>query len=74
MDTPLYDIAHNNTKRAMARYKNKWGHFNFYRPRPAMMLRWMEETGMTENQVFEQLSKERRYLIKQFYGIDNAPF
>ncbi|WP_013320978.1 hypothetical protein [Gloeothece verrucosa] len=73
MDTPLYDKANRNTRKAMARYKKKWGHINWYRPRPQMLQRWMEELGWTEEQVLEQLSKERRYLIKELYGID-APF
>lgn len=70
MDTPLYDLAHRNTRKAMTRYKNKWGHINWYRPRPQMLYRWMEELGWTEKQVLEQLSKERRYLVKENYGID----
>lgn len=70
MDTPLYNRAHNCTKRAMRRFKNRWGHINYYSPRKIMIERWMSELNLTEDEIREQLSKERRYLVKQNYGVD----
>lgn len=70
MDTPLYNSAGTRTKRAMRRPRNKWGHINFYYPRRDLILYWMDLFGWTEEEIIQQLSKERRYLVKEYYGID----
>jgi hypothetical protein len=70
MELVLYDRASTRTKRAMGRLKKKWGHINYYKPRKMLLERWKTELGWSEEQILEQLSKERRYLINHNYGID----
>lgn len=70
MDLILFDLSSNNTKRAMRRFKNRGGKINWYQPRPDLLQRWKNETGLSEKEVLKQLSKERRFLVKRDYGVD----
>ncbi len=67
-DLILYPLLNLRSKRAIlrtyppkSRFKNK---LYIYNPKPILLNRLASQTGMTENQVRQQLLVERRFLLK----------
>lgn len=61
----LYPLLSTRSRRSMMKTKKKWGHPHFYNPQRRLCLRLAYETGMTEDQVREQLKRERKILTGQ---------
>jgi len=69
MDLIIYPRLNTRSKRAIKREKKKWGHYYHYEPRVTLIQRLCSELGWSEEQVREQIRKERRFLIqnKQYF-------
>lgn len=65
----LYPRLNLRSKRAIIKTKKRWGHPYRYNPRQILLSRLSQETGMSEEQVREQLIKEREWLLthKQYF-------
>lgn len=61
----LYWMLSTCSQRALRRTKKQWGNPVFYNPQRRLCLRLAYETGMTEDQVREQLKRERKILTGQ---------
>jgi len=64
MEIELYYLLSTRSKRAMVRQRKKWGHTYQYRPRGTLLERLSRETGMSIDQVYLQLMRERAYMIR----------
>jgi len=64
MEVKLYYLLSTRSKRAMVRERKKWGHPYQYRPRGTLLERLSQETGMSIDQVYTQLMRERAYMIR----------
>ena len=62
MDLPIYNRLNIRSKRAMKRVRKKWGHSYQYNPRPVLIQRLCRELNWTEEEVREQIAKEREFL------------
>jgi transposase len=69
MQLILYPKLSRDSKTALTREKKKWGHPYIYNPRGDLLERLMDETGWTLDEVYNQLQKEREYILKyrQYY-------
>lgn len=65
----LYPLLSTTSKRAIRRKKKKLGHPYFYRPRKILLQRLAAQLGWTEQQVYDRLKEERRFLLQypQYY-------
>lgn len=52
------------SRRALLREKKSFGRPYYYRPRGDLLARLARETGMTYNELFDQLQKERMELLR----------
>ena len=70
MNLVIYPLLNTCSKRAIKRRKKKWGHWYQYEPRAILVQRLCAELGWSEEQVREQIRKEREFLLenKQYYG------
>jgi hypothetical protein len=64
MQLELYPKLSTRSKRAILKTKKKWGRDYFYTPRMALLLRLSQETGKTVEEVYQQLLREREFLLK----------
>ncbi|MBD2090977.1 hypothetical protein H6F67_14065 [Microcoleus sp. FACHB-1515] len=62
----LWPLLQTNSRRALVRKAKKYGHPYTYRPRGDLVTRLMEETGMTYEEVFNQLQKERVEMMREY--------
>jgi hypothetical protein len=63
MELILYPRLSTRSKRAITRRKKKWGHPYHYSPRGDLLERLSSETGMSIDEVYFQLQRERQYLL-----------
>ena len=52
------------SRRAMLKTKKKYGQPYIYNPRPRLLVRLSSETGMTVDETYNQLLKEREIMLK----------
>ena len=52
------------SRRAMLKTKKKYGQPYVYNPRPRLLVRLSSETGMTVDETYNQLLKEREIMLK----------
>lgn len=64
MNIILYPLLSTCSKRALLRSKKRYGNPYRYSPRGTLLQRLSTETGMSMTEVYNQLMKERDYLIK----------
>jgi hypothetical protein len=62
MDFIIYPLLNLRSKKALRRIKTRFGHTARYQPRPQLIERLKEETGMTEEQILRQIRKEQEYI------------
>jgi hypothetical protein len=67
MNLTLYPKLSTRSKKALTRKNGRWGKPYNYRPRGTLLQRLARETGLTIEQVWTQLEKEREYLMTQNY-------
>ena len=63
MELELYKRLSTRSRRAMKREKGKRGKTYCYQPRWNLLQRLSEETGLSTEQVYHQLQRERLYLL-----------
>jgi hypothetical protein len=61
---PLYRRLSTRSRRAIVRTNKRYGHPYTYNPRGNLLRRLSRETGMTLEQVYSQLMRERSELIR----------
>mgnify|MGYP001828678476 CR=1 FL=1 len=59
-----YPLLSTRSKRAMLREKSSYGADYHYRPRGHLLQRLSIETGLSAEDCYQQLLKERDYLLK----------
>lgn len=64
----LYRRLSTRSRRAIRKTKGRWGHPYKYRPRGNLMARLAEETGLSQEAVYDQLMKEREFLIQNSFS------
>ena len=64
MNIVLYPMLSTCSKRALLRSTKRYGHPYNYSPRGTLLQRLSDETGMSMTEVYNQLMKERQYLMK----------
>lgn len=64
VDLVVWPILNARSKRAILRQKKRWGHPYEYKPRRDLLARLSEELKMTEEQVKDQIDKEREWLLE----------
>ena len=64
MDLPIYNRLNTRSKRAMRRVRKRWGHPYQYNPRNVLIQRLSSELGLTEQEIREQIAKEREFLTR----------
>jgi hypothetical protein len=67
MNLTLYPKLSTRSKKALTRKSGRWGKPYNYQPRGNLLTRLARETGLTVEQVWMQLQKEREYLMAQNY-------
>jgi hypothetical protein len=65
MELLLYPKLSTRSRRAIRKEKGRWGHPYDYRPRGNLLSRLAFETGLSKEQVYDQLLKERHYLLSK---------
>lgn len=65
MELILYFKLQTKSRRAIQKTTALYGRTYNYRPRGELLVRLSEETGMTREQVYHQLQRERKYLLEQ---------
>lgn len=65
MELLLYRKLSTRSKRAMRRPRGKFGQPYEYRPRGHLVKRLAQETGQPIEWVYDQIAKEREYLVNQ---------
>jgi len=65
MQLVLYPKLSTRSRRAILKTKGKFGRAYYYSPRFPLIQRLSQETGMSIEQVYRQISIERRYLLQQ---------
>jgi hypothetical protein len=64
MELKLYPLLCTRSRRAILRTKKKWGGRYHYSPRIELIINLSRKTGLTQDEIRDQLSKEREWLIK----------
>jgi hypothetical protein len=64
MRTPAYYLLHRKSKSAMLRTKTRWGKAYQYRPRGNLLRRISKTLGISLEEAYDMLIKEREYLLK----------
>ena len=59
----LYPLLNKRSKTAIKRKRKRFGHPYLYSPRQILLSRLSQETGMTKEEVFDQLMREREFLL-----------
>lgn len=62
----LYPRLQTHSRRALGKSRRRNGMPYTYRPRGTLLKRLSQETGMSLDQVFSQLIKERAELLREF--------
>ena len=60
----LWQKLGTTSRRAMLKVKKKYGQPYIYNPRPRLLVRLSSETGMTVDETYNQLLKEREIMLK----------
>lgn len=63
MEIILYNQLSTRSRRALLRTKKQYGHRYEYNPRGDLLRRLAQENGMTLEEVYDQLMRERKILI-----------
>ncbi len=63
MEIILYNQLSTRSRRALLKTKKQYGHRYEYNPRGDLLHRLAQENGMTIEEVYNQLMKERAFLI-----------
>lgn len=66
MDLLVYPLLSTRSRRAITKRKKRYGRDYEYRPRITLVNRLVEELGLSHEQVLDQISAERRYLLSRF--------
>jgi hypothetical protein len=66
MNLILYPKLSTRSKKALIRKSGRWGKPYDYTPRGHLLTRLANETGLTVEQVWIQLQKEREYLTQNY--------
>lgn len=64
MELKIYPRLNKKSKNAIKRKLCSWGRNYQYNPRPHLVRRLSQELGLTEEQVREQIQKERKFLLQ----------
>jgi hypothetical protein len=64
MELLLYERLSTRSRRALLRAKKQFGKTYHYSPRSDLLDRLSQETGMSIEQVYQQLKRERAYLLR----------
>ncbi len=64
----IYPKLCTRSKNAMKRLRSKWGTIYNYSPRLDLVRRLCYELGLDEEAIYEQIAKERDFLLKSQYG------
>jgi hypothetical protein len=64
MELILYPRLSTRSKKALVKTKKRFGRTYHYSPRGDLLERLSQETGMTIEQVCQQLKRERAYLLR----------
>jgi hypothetical protein len=65
----LFHKLSRKSKKAIQKTKKYWGHPYNYNPRGNLLTRLSRETGMTIDEVYNQLMKERAHLLTLPYRL-----
>lgn len=68
MKVIVFPLLYSNSKRAFLRKTKSFGRPYQYFPRMALLKRLRKELGMTNEQILDQVDKEREFYIKILYG------
>lgn len=66
MKLVIFPLLNKRSKTAIERVRKKFGHPYYYKPKQILINRLMQELSMSEDEVLEQLRKEREYLTREF--------
>lgn len=66
MELICYPLLSTCSKRAIIRTRKSWGHPVWYNPRKSLILRLSQELNLTNEQVIEQLTREREWLLEYY--------
>jgi len=64
MNLICYPLLGTRSKRALTREKSSYGADYHYRPRGNLLQRLSRETGLSPEDCYQQLLKERAYLLR----------
>lgn len=70
MNLILYPLLQTKSRKALLKTSKRFGHSYHYNPRGDLLERLSRQTGMTVEQVHDQLCKERLHLLKELGAID----
>lgn len=59
-----YPLLQTSSRRAIQRFKKKWGWAYIYKPRADLITRLSEQLGMSRGEVRVQLQRERNHLLQ----------
>lgn len=62
----IFPLLNKRSKTAIERVRKRFGHPYYYNPKRMLINRLMQELSMSEDEVLEQLRKEREYLTREF--------
>jgi len=65
MDLKLYPLLGTRSRRAFWRIRGKYGKPYFYNPRGDLLVNLSEKTGLSIEEVYQQLLEERKHLVLQ---------
>jgi len=69
MDLLLYPLLGKRSRNALKRLRRGYGKNSVYTPRKVLLDRLKAETGLDDQQIYQQLLKEREYLTTGKNGI-----
>lgn len=64
MELKLYPRLSTRSRRAMTKTVGRFGRVYYYKPRGTLLQRLSSETGLSIEDVYNQLMKERNYLLR----------
>lgn len=63
MNLQLYPRLSTRSRRALTKTKGRFGRVYYYKPRGTLLQRLSSETGLSIEDVYNQLMRERNYLL-----------
>lgn len=73
MNLILFPLLSTRSQRAILREKKRYGHPYKYNPRGDLLERLSEQTGMTKEECYSQLVKERKFLLREQRLVSGLP-